>query len=208
MRRLLVVATLLVGLSDCTAPKLAPPLTQLGDRPCDAAPDLRNPIALPMPTERGKSEDLTLDLNSKCVSDPAGKSLYQVLALPATNEPAILEIRVKLSGMVMLSPRLLLLDEAGHVLRDLRAGDFHYRGGVLSSLLRVHELERYVVVASDPAFAGQSIWRVEENMKRVMFYGPPDLEFDNGEDTMENYFFSLAGPVTATISTVPAPTKP
>jgi hypothetical protein len=150
-----LAAVLPALLAACAAPAV-PPILSLDGRPCVAHPDLARAQALAL--DAGNPVKLDLDAGAACLEPGSGgKSAYVAFRLPRSEQPYLLTVTSAPLGDTLFSPRLLLLDEQGNVLREVPRDDFMFHGVALYAGLRAAPAERYLIVASDAASVGQQV---------------------------------------------------
>lgn len=136
------------------------PILSLGDRICSAAPELVRAQRLELPSR--KPQTLTIDSESPCLdTEPDGRSSYAVFALPESAQPYQMDVASTPTGLSLFSPRLLLTDAGGAVIRTVGRSQFQFRGGSLHAVVRMSGAERYVVIASDPQGIGETRQRIQ-----------------------------------------------
>jgi hypothetical protein len=150
-----LAAVLPALLAACAAPAV-PPILSLDGRPCVARPDLASAQALPL--DAGNPVKLDLDAGAACLEPGGGgRSAYAAFRLPRSEQPYLLTVTSAPLGDTLFSPRLVLLDEQGKVLREVPRDDFMFHGVALYAGLRAAPAERYLIVASDAPTVGQQV---------------------------------------------------
>lgn len=146
------LAALIIGA--CVTTSSVPAVTSLDGRSCAPQLDLATAQSLALDAEK----PLVVDIGdaTACVQTiGVGRSIYVVFKLPESAEPIVVDVKSVALGSTLFSPRLLLLDEAGAVLRERSNDVFMFQDSSLYVGTRVHPGERYVVVASDPRAVGR-----------------------------------------------------
>lgn len=149
-----ILAAATIAATACTsAPPSPPPVLSLVDRVCAKNLDLGSakPVALayeaPVVSE--------MDSLSPCWVMPDGsRSTYAVFVLPASSTSYVISIDSIPVGTALFSPKLLLLDAGGKLLRTVSREHGQFRGIALTLLTPYRRGERYAVVASEPASIG------------------------------------------------------
>lgn len=167
--RVLAIVLLPAMLAGCASEGTLPPapVLSLGDRICSPAPELGAAQRLELPSS--KPQRLTIDSQSPCLdSEPDGRSSYAVFALPESPQPYQMDVASTPTGLSLFSPRLLLLDASGAVIRSVGRSQFQFRGGSLHGVVRMSGAERYVVIASDPQGIGETRQRIQTSTSAVV----------------------------------------
>jgi hypothetical protein len=146
-----------------------------------------------------------LDGHSNCLEERGGeRSLYRVFALPHVTTPYIITVAVQRWGNTILAPRIMLLDGAGAIKRETAHADFVFRGDSLSTLLRSHADENYLVLSSDTTARGQSVSRITETLSvGAVAAGPAIFALYTGTETTSNLSLAPVGTVAITLSAFP-----
>src|SRR5260370_1163757 len=132
-----------------------PPATPDG-RPCVPRRDLPGGQALAL--HAGKPIKLDREAGAACLEPGGGgRSAYVAFRLPRSEQPYLLPVTSAPLGDTLFSPRLMLLDEQGNVLREVPRDEFMAHGVALYAGLRAAPAERYLIVASDAPWVGQHI---------------------------------------------------
>lgn len=147
----------LAAVSAC-GPTPRPPLLSLGDRACDAAPDLSRAVAVPIDSLRGARVEL--DATSACLQ-PADRSLptttYAVFALPRQDAPYALTFESLFLDGIVSKPVVSLLDANGHVLRRLSDTEYEQLGSGLRAGMRAGPREAFLVASTDVTVLGNGL---------------------------------------------------
>ncbi len=152
----------------------------------------------------------TFDGTTACWQANGRRSLYAVFALPQSTGPVLVTVTSTPLGYGLLSPRVLLLDDQAAVVRELPRDKFTFHGNSLYLGIRLHDGERYLMVASDPATVGTPISRINEatNMTGSSIMTSSGavgfLEIHTGSETTSMFTYSHTG--TVTVSAQPMPT--
>jgi hypothetical protein len=121
--------------------------------------------------------------------------------LPAGASQYLIRIESEMSCDRIFAPRAEFFDAAGNIKRTVAYGDFTFRGNVLSAILRGHSDETYLVVASDPQIAGQSVSRISEDRLSATCSGA--LALYTGSENTTHQTFSHEGKVTVSVEALP-----
>jgi len=184
----------------------SPPLLTLGGRACTSAPALESaiPIAIDDHELRFVFSDKT-----PCFG-PAGDaaSVYVAYRLPAFTEPYIIDVTSEPAGQALFSPRLVLLDGDGKVIREIPRGEFTSHNASLHAALRVHPEEHYLLVASDPKTIGQQISRISETTQTMtlMSVTPAAVvaaSYHSGDDSTADFVGALNGTTVVDAKFIP-----
>lgn len=136
---------------------------------CDADYSLSKPVAVQFNPKDEKVTSAVLDGQVHCLQEKTGgRALYQVFALPESPTPYVIGVRALPWDDTILAPKTVLLNGEGHVTRSTEHQDFTFRGQTLSTLLRSHEGERYLVVLSDSQVLGTKVSRIVDNVQQTM----------------------------------------
>jgi hypothetical protein len=154
---LALTAALLAG---CATVRSVPPLTSLDGRSCHARPELKTALVLPL--DSGKPVKTELDTGAPCLAaeGTGAKSVYAAIRLPRSEEPYLLSVTSVPLGTTLFSPRLMILDAQGALLREVPRESFVFRGSALHAGVRARPGDEYLVVASDPGSVGQLSTRI------------------------------------------------
>jgi hypothetical protein len=195
----LFAALLLAG---CATVRSVPPLTRIDGRSCHAKPELN--AALPL--EAGKSVKTEIDTGSPClVEGHNARSAYTVIRLPRSVEPYLIDVTSRPLGATLLSPRLMVLDEQGALLREVPRENFVFRGATLHAGMWARPGDGYLVVASDPASVGQLTSRlVSSSHVNTMPVGVGGvIMVHSGSESQAGYMFAHNGEIE--VAARPAP---
>ncbi len=155
-------------------------------------------------SEKGEGDGIHHGRKAGCLDEGGAKSLYKLFALPATQTPYIIAVSIQPWGNTMLAPRAFLLDAAGAVKRKTRHSDFAFRLEGLTALLRSHPDESYLMIASDPEFAGQSLSRIVTAVHQTTAAaGPVIFTMYTGSDEASSLQLLSTGSATVTLRSVP-----
>jgi hypothetical protein len=183
-----------------------PPLLTLGGRACTSAPALESatPIAIDDHELRFVFSDKT-----PCFG-PAGEaaSAYVAYRLPAFTDPYIVDVTSEPVGMALFSPRLVLLDADGKLVREIPRGEFTSHNASLHAALRVHPDEHYLLVASDPKTIGQLVSRISETTQStlLMAVSPTAViagTYHSGDDSTAAFLGALNGTTVVNAKFIP-----
>jgi hypothetical protein len=172
---------------------------------CDADFVLSSSMAAQFDAKDEKVTTAVLDGQGRCLQEPAGsRVLYQVFALPDSSAPYVIAVRALPWDDTILAPRTVLLDGSGHVTRSTEHQDFTFRGQTLSTLLRSHDSERYLVVVSDSQVLGTTVSRIVANVQQTMgatAYGA--FYIYTGSDKTNNMTLTASGRVELALTPMP-----
>jgi hypothetical protein len=181
-----------------------PPITSLGDRNCVADVDLSTARALPLDPDKRVSADL--DATALCLQPTgAAKSAYVVFELPAAATPYLIDVTSVPIGQTLLSPRLMLLDGRGTLLREIPRDAFLFHGVSLYASLRWRPTERYLVVASDAASVGGQQSHIDGRSRAIpvpVGIGAVAV-IHSGSEEVDDVTYAHNGRVTVTARPVP-----
>jgi hypothetical protein len=196
-------AAVLVCLAGCANRSLPPTLTLEGNA-CAAQPDLAG--ATPLPLDPDKPVTVTVDAAASCLQPDKGeKRSYATFLLPETAAPYLVSVTSSLRGRTLLSPRLLILDAQGHVLRERSRETFTFRGTSLYAGMRAYPGDRYLIVESDPETVGQQVTQINSNSQTnavatgaggVLFWGA-------GADARQSFTYTHNGTLVVTARPLP-----
>lgn len=192
------------ALSACAHDPGPPPQVDMGSLPCSTAPNLADAASIAFDPKNEKPVTVTFDGSLGCVANGGQRSLYKLFLLPATDRPYIIAVTAQFWGNTILAPRVLLLDKAGAVKREASHSDFAFRAAGLTALLRSHADENFLMVSSDPAFAGQTLSRiVTATHQSTMVAGPAVVSVYTGSDTTMDVQLSATGKLIITLEALP-----
>ena len=202
-----VCAALLLAACATQEPSVPPALT-LDALACDS--ELKLTGAIPVVLSENKNafeaaKPATAEFGSTCVtgSDGARRS-YAVFALPSLGEPYLLRVTSLPLGPTLLSPRLLLLDEHGRVLRERARDTFVFKGTALYSGVRAHPEERYLVVESDPASVGQEVPHIAGQVQQtIASTGFVTIVIYSGSEQKRSLVYAHNGKVSVSAQRLP-----
>ncbi|MBV8650739.1 MAG: hypothetical protein JO255_04680 [Alphaproteobacteria bacterium] len=181
-----------------------PPLVTLDGRDCAARPDLAG--AQPIILDPDKDVTVRLDATAPCVQAADGtKSVYGVFRLPQSADPYVVSVTSTLSGRGLFSPRLMLVDREGTVLREVPRDDFVFHGTSLYAGIRSHADEAYMIVASDPQSVGQQVSQTSEHGRATSAPtgGGGFLTIGIGSEKTHRFTYSHNGVVTVSAQLLP-----
>jgi hypothetical protein len=193
-------------LAGCQEPG-PPPVTSIADRSCAAAPDLSS--AKPVELDAKKSVKVTLDGAAPCWESTEGnKSVYAVFKFPEAAVPYMVAVYSEPLGQGLFTPRVITLDAAGVTQREIGRDSFRFNGNFLHVSLRVHDGERYLLVASDPKSVGQQVNQISESTNTYTGTSAGGgvivtFQVHTGSDTERSYTFSLNGKVEVSAQPIP-----
>jgi hypothetical protein len=200
---------LALSVGACAAKPVPPPVVDLQAMSCDAEFVLSNSMAAQFDPKDEKVTIAVLDGKARCLQEAAGsRALYQVFALPDLADPYVIAVRAMPWDDTILAPRTMLLDGNGHVTRAVEHQDFTFRGQTLSTLLRSHSGERYLVVVSDSQVLGNKVSRIVANVQQTMgatAYGT--FYIYTGTDKTNNMTLTPSGRVELALSPIVADKK-
>lgn len=208
LRRAGVMAMSGVALAGCKTTDPGPaPIVEMPQIRCTETPNLARAKEVAFDAKRDADPvRVTIDRSSGCLVDAESKSLYDVFGLPQAGQPIILTVKAVPSSTGIFSPRLILLDESGSLLREVDQDKFLFRGGALTALLRMREGERYLVVASDDKAVGKDVSRLSGRQNaNVMSNGLMTWTVYSTSEETANLTYSYGGVVE--VSAEPVPTK-
>lgn len=193
-----------LSLGACAAKPVPPPVVDLQAMICDAEFVLNNSMTAQFDPKDEKITSAVLDGQARCLQEAAGsRALYQVFALPDLVAPYVIAVRAMPWDDTILAPKTLLLDSSGHVTRSVEHQDFTFRGQTLSTLLRSHSGERYLVVISDSQVLGNKVSRIVANVQQTMgatAYGA--FYIYTGTDKTNNMTLTPSGRVELSLSPI------
>jgi hypothetical protein len=196
-----VLAALLAG---CATP-IPPPVVNLAERQCVTLPNLAGAQQLVFTPDKSQNVTVTYDDTTPCLEDqPGSRSLYRVFALPAPTQPYLIAIGSEIWGSTLFAPRVQFLGSDGRVKRTVARPDFVFRRKSLSTLLRSHSDEAYLVIASDPQVVGLKNILVDDTTGAMpIVVGRVAFIMYTGADAMSTQLFSHGGRVTVSLEALP-----
>lgn len=202
MRNLVLAASAAAILSGCvTAAPPAPPVLEFTRSGCGAV-DLSGAVSLTPPKERALFlVNQPVLAESPCLTQDGAASAYALFALPEDLDDKTLTVGGLLEATRILSPKVVLLDGEGRIVRSFRGDEYMYRGLNYSVLFRPRAPERYVLVTVDPARVGQtydSIAIATQTTTSYTPYGP--VSFTTGSDGAQSRAFSYEGSVQVIVN--------
>jgi hypothetical protein len=213
MRFLLLTAALALPLAACAnnEDRPAPPgaVMTLDDRPCQT--EIDHATAIPATLMAEKSITLRFDASSPCVQAASGvRSNYAVIRLPETTGPYLLSISSQVRNVHVFSPRLMVLDAQGKVLREKRRGDFVYQGLNLYTGLRAYPGDVFLVVASDGEAVGRQDVQLQGQANQVVISTGVGAAFaiNTGAESNRAFMHAYSGIVTVTARPLPPGNEP
>ncbi len=206
--RALLLAAVLAALAGCRSAPSAPPILAVEARDCTAEPV--TPGARPLPLsdpapggavavgDEGEPLSLTVGGKSRCLElGEAGRSLYEVVELPAADRRFVVRVAAEPSGAGLFAPHLLLLGEDGRTLRAVERESFLFRGRRLTVQFWARPEERYLVVASDPEQVGSTIQRITGRTDTMVGVTPTaTFIVGRGDEETSHLTYSHGGTVT------------
>ena len=192
------------ALAACAAAPALPPILSLDGHPCAERPDLVGAEDLPL--DAGHPVKRAFDADAACLETAgSGKSVYAVFRLPQSGEPYLLSVTSAPVGETLFSPRLVLLDGQGEILRRVPRDDFMFHGTSLYAGLRAAPAERYLVVASDPASIGQQVSHIVGDSRMIpvpVGIGAVAM-IHSGSETQQFFTYAHNGSVTIVAQPMP-----
>jgi hypothetical protein len=193
-------------LSGCATP-VPPPVVNLAEHQCVTNPNLAAAQQLVFTPDKSQNVTVIYDDTTPCLEDqPGSRSLYRVFALPVPTQSYLIAIGSEIWGSTLFAPRVQFLGSDGRVKRTVARPDFVFRRKSLSTLLRSHSDEAYLVIASDPQVVGLRNILVDDTTGAMpIVVGRVAFIMYTGADAMSTQLFSHGGRVT--VSLEPLPTK-
>jgi hypothetical protein len=195
----------LVGVSACAMTEGPPPLLGLDfeGKTCAAFPDFARAKDLVVATD--KPITAKIDENTPCLVDGSGeRSAYAVFGLPSSQEEYLVSVTSVPQGQTLLSPRVMMLDFMGGLLREVSNDSFTFRGTGLAIALRVRADERYLVVASDPESVGQEVSMIRSaTMTTVVTTGYAYVPINTGSESEISHTFAHNGSIIVAATPIP-----
>lgn len=178
-----------------------PPLVDISQRECAAAPDLSQATPLVFNAKKETPQSTAIDASTPCLKGPAGNSLYAVYLLPASEEPYVIDVASVPMGTTVLAPRAMLLGADGTLKRQFSGEAVTHRGNAFSILTRRHDDERYLVVASDAAGVGKSDTRISESTTvTTASTGMVTYQIHSGDEAKTTYNFAHNGKIVVSLT--------
>ena len=199
-----LAAVLPALLAACAGAPAVPPILSLDGRPCVARPDLAGAQALAL--DAGKPIKLDLDAGAACLEPRGGgRSAYVAFRLPRSEQPYLLTVTSAPLGDTLFSPRLMLLDEQGNVLREVPRDEFMAHGVALYAGLRAAPAERYLIVASDAPSVGQHMSHIigESHVTPVPIGIGAVAIINSGSEKQQVITYAHNGRVTVSAQPIP-----
>ncbi len=153
----LPVCVVSLALGACAATQAPPPVTSLAGRACASQMDLSPAHVLPAPQgTRASTLEFDIGADASCVAQ-AGEPgrVYVVVQLPEMAEPYIMDVISMAQGEATFSPRLRVLNAAGHVVSEKPRSGFRHRGTSLRAGMQMQPAYRTLVIESDTEGLGQ-----------------------------------------------------
>lgn len=194
-------------LAACAGNKPIDPVVDLSSRQCANQPDLSNPQALSMQDRASLTQ--VIDNSAPCVLLADGsKSLYRVFSLPDTTTPGMVSVTSTPVGQGLFTPRVVLLDAAGTVLRELPRDMFMFHGSALYAAARLHAGDHFLLVASDPQTAGQTVSQIVGSTQAntataATVSGTVSFTIHTGREATNLYTYAHSGSVTVAVKPIP-----
>jgi hypothetical protein len=201
MRVIRPLVLVLVGA--CSGTDKTPPMLTLDGRNCPTALDLGG--AQPLELNAEKVVTVKLDGSAACWHSPAGRSVYVAFRLPSSQEPYVIAVSSDPLGRGLFSPRLLMLDSDGLVLREVLRDSFLFHGSSLAARVRSHPGENYLVVASDAAAVGQRVSQISERTQGTAAFIAPSgfVPIYSGSESTDVFTYAYNGTVHLAVRSVP-----
>jgi hypothetical protein len=179
------------------------PITSLDGMPCASAPDLA--AASPLQFNPEKAAELTIDGATNCLQPPgAARRVYAVFLLPDSTDPYFVTVSSVLKGRTLLSPRMMILDAQGKVLRERDQDAFTFRGAALSAGLRTYPGDRYLLVTSDPASVGRQVSQISSTThSTALATGNGAIFIGTGADTSQIFTYAHNGALVVSVRALP-----
>jgi hypothetical protein len=195
----------LLGLTACAMTEGPPPVLGLGieGKSCAEQPMLTGAQELVLATN--KPITVIVDTNTPCLESSNGlRSAYAVFMLPSSSGEYLVSVTSVPQGQTLFSPRVMMLDATGGVLREVPNDIFTFRGSSLAVSLRVRPSERYLLVASDPSTVGQEVSRIQSaTMSTVVSAGYVYVPINTGSEAEVSYIYAHNGSITVAATPVP-----
>jgi hypothetical protein len=194
------------GLAACAkkGPPPPPPLLEIRNRDCVAEPNFAT--ARPVILDEEKPTEVKLDAYASCWQ-PKGhpRDVYTVFELPGlVGEPYILSVASKPLGEGLFAPRLILFDAKGNITREVPHDDFKFHAATLYVGIRVHEGERFLVVASDSVSVGKQVTQIQSQVNvKTISTGYVTFNVYSGSERNDQITYALNGSVIVTARPMP-----
>jgi hypothetical protein len=193
----------LLLLAACASPPALAPRLDIARSACAAGPALAT--ARPVPLKDGDKSTVELGDDAACLEVGGARSTYVVFRLPDAEVPYLVAVTSEPRGATLFAPRLMLLDAAGTVRREIPRAAFMFHGTALQAGLRAQPADRYLVVASDPASVGQKASRIVASTQQMMVPVGPAYGFvHTGSEATQDLTFAHNGSVTVSAAPLPA----
>jgi hypothetical protein len=201
----LVLAAVLGACARDESRALQPPaVISLDDRSCVTEPALTGSQVLALAAD--KTMTIRFDAATPCLQPRDGaKSTYTVVRLPETDRPYLLGITSLVRGVSVFSPRVMVLDAQGKLLREKRRDDFLFQGLTLYAGLRAYPGDTYLLVASDPSPVGQQDVQLDGSMRQLVISTGVGAAFPINTGAESNRAFTYAHSGTVTVAARPLP---
>ena len=196
---------LMAGLTGCTPPPLPPidPVTELGERSCALHPEAGATTDLALTPESRRTAVIGIDRQAPCLRfDGGAPGLYHAFNLPVMDSPMLALISSLPAGHALFAPRVLLVSGANGSIRETGIDSFHFRGGVLSTLVRLHKDDRQLIVASAPDVVGHPIERIQEQVEHY-FIPYPYIPINVGSERDTVVVYSYTGRIVVGLAPLP-----
>jgi hypothetical protein len=193
----------LLLLGACATPPALAPRVDIAGGACAAQPALAT--ARPVPLKDGDKSTVELGDDAACLEAGGARSAYAVFRLPDADAPYVVTVTSEPRGGTLFAPRLMVLDAAGAVRRELPRAAFMFHGMALQAGFRAQPADRYLVVASDPASVGQKASRLVASTQETMVpmgvaaYG----YVHTGSEATHDLTFAHNGSVTVSAAPLP-----
>lgn len=204
--RALFVGCILFAAACAPRQEIVPPVYSLNKDSCEDKPKLVSALPIGFNPEEIVSIDLRIDQTSNCLSGENNESqLYQVIKLPSTSAPYIITVGSQPNGQSIFAPSIATLLDTGEIIREFDQSNFLFRGGKLTTKLKVEANEQYLMVASNPASVGESTTQITNLINRNSGYSNGIIyNYNTGAENRSSYQFSHAGMVTVTTQALPS----
>ena len=161
---------------------MRPPLLSLGDRACDATPNLSRAVAVPFDSLRGTQVDLGEQTACLAPNRSLPPTTYAVFALPRQAGAYALTFESLYTDGIVSKPMVSLLDADGRTVRTLADSEYEHLGSGLRAGMRLGSREAFLVASADTAVIGNGLRlnygqakfvRLASNAPIVIYSPPP-----------------------------------
>jgi len=193
-----------LALAACATKPVPPPMVDLAAVHCESDLALGGATPVLFDPKNGKMTPGLIDGGAPCLAEKAGtRALYRVFTLPAAADSFVIDVRATPWANTILAPRVLMLDGNGRETRSATRADFTFRGQSLSTLLRSHDDERYLVVLSDSEMLGRTVSRIVEGVQTNMVFTPyAAVAYNTGTDRTNVMTLTPTGRVEVTLTPI------